>query len=642
MTSLPSAQDALQPAAGSRQAASGGAASALLAAAARIDRGEALAAMDDLALAAADAPAGAERRLLEALVRRAAVAAAAKEAGADGLRAAVEAALALPAAADQYRAAQVLAEALTAVARPQLTDLALALLWPALPGLPRHVHHILLETAFLHGRPGRLLPLWRHLLAGDPGFVPDFWQFRSLARAMVEAGQGPVEAVLADLSAGCGRDELAPLWSVYTALLRQRVWPATLASADLLTDPLHRSRVAECLLGAGRSEGEIAGAAALHARLSADAGGRRLMAARQAAAEARWDDAAALAADPLPEGQTGADLLALRALAEVWTRPPGAAQATLAALRDRPGAPWFIVSRADHIAVTAACVAAGLPPPGRTAAPALARSIGRPRVQGLWVGRRLRWIERAAIRSFLANGWRYQLYAYDAPENLPDGVELLDAEAILPREALFAEGAGSGMHRGSVGAFSDLFRYALLARRGGLWADTDIINLDPFEPDGARFLSTERIDAGQIGLNGAMMAAPAGCPFQRRLLARAEALAEGPMHFTRIGPQLLAQEGVAMGVFAGGTPGYALLPVDFVNPLGWMETGRLLAPASALAERLAGARNLHVYTETWRVIGLSLSEPPAGEGFLPRLARRLEETAARPVPVRALLAEASA
>src|SRR4029434_7249964 len=51
--------------------------------------------------------------------------------------------------------------------------------------------------------------------------------------------------------------------------------------------------------------------------------------------------------------------------------------------------------------------------------------------------------------------------------------------AVLPREQLF-------VHRtsGSLAVFADWFRYRLLAEHGGLWVDTDMVCLRPFDHAG--------------------------------------------------------------------------------------------------------------------------------------------------------------
>lgn len=93
-----------------------------------------------------------------------------------------------------------------------------------------------------------------------------------------------------------------------------------------------------------------------------------------------------------------------------------------------------------------------------------------------WHGSPLSRLERLSIASFLANGHPVDLYAYDDVGAVPAGARVVDAESVLPRDLLFR-------HRrtGSLGVFSDWFRYRLLHERGGIWADADIVCLKPFD-----------------------------------------------------------------------------------------------------------------------------------------------------------------
>jgi hypothetical protein len=210
------------------------------------------------------------------------------------------------------------------------------------------------------------------------------------------------------------------------------------------------------------------------------------------------------------------------------------------------------------------------------------------------------------------------LYAYDDPDNIPKGCEVLDATAIIPAKDVFREGQSSGLHAGSVGAFSDLFRYRLLSKRGGMWTDTDVINLKKYDPDGQRFISTEITDAGLITLNGAIMAAAAGDELVVRAYDRARALlaSNEKMFFTRIGPYLLAEIALELGV---GT--IELMPPSFLSPISWMNTATLLQPYDTVMQRhdFRQAPNVHVYTEMWRTLGLGLDRPPSSDTFLGRL-----------------------
>jgi hypothetical protein len=93
-----------------------------------------------------------------------------------------------------------------------------------------------------------------------------------------------------------------------------------------------------------------------------------------------------------------------------------------------------------------------------------------------WHGPALSRIERMCMSSFVANGHAVKLHVYDPPEGVPQGVTLTDASKILPRERLFKHSES-----GSFAVFADGFRYRLLLELGGLWADTDVVCLRPFE-----------------------------------------------------------------------------------------------------------------------------------------------------------------
>ena len=98
-------------------------------------------------------------------------------------------------------------------------------------------------------------------------------------------------------------------------------------------------------------------------------------------------------------------------------------------------------------------------------------------VQGLWVGGRLSALERLCVRSFCAHGHEFHLYHYDELHNVPQvhGLRLMNAADIVPRETVFTP------RRGRISILSDLFRWELLARKGGWWADMDIVCLRPFD-----------------------------------------------------------------------------------------------------------------------------------------------------------------
>jgi len=90
----------------------------------------------------------------------------------------------------------------------------------------------------------------------------------------------------------------------------------------------------------------------------------------------------------------------------------------------------------------------------------------------LWVFGNLSKIEILCCKSFVKNGYNTILWTYGDITNAPEGVTVKDAREVLPEDKLF-------LTKGSYANFSDLFRYAVLQKFGGLWADTDVIAIKP-------------------------------------------------------------------------------------------------------------------------------------------------------------------
>ena len=119
------------------------------------------------------------------------------------------------------------------------------------------------------------------------------------------------------------------------------------------------------------------------------------------------------------------------------------------------------------------------------------------------------WLERLSAASFLAAGHRVEVYGYEPVAGLPEGVVLKDARDILPREKLvFYKG------KGTPGVFSDYFRASLMAAEKGIWADLDVICLQPLADLPPLVVSYER--PGSI--NGAILRIPADNPLLPAML----------------------------------------------------------------------------------------------------------------------------
>jgi hypothetical protein len=113
-------------------------------------------------------------------------------------------------------------------------------------------------------------------------------------------------------------------------------------------------------------------------------------------------------------------------------------------------------------------------------------------LQTFWTGKPLSRLERAALQSYVNQGYTVDIYTYtpiaDFKKQLPgaatpERIRVHDARTILPESALFEYDG-----RATVGArtdayrflpFSDLFRFTMLHKKGGTWIDLDIFLTRP-------------------------------------------------------------------------------------------------------------------------------------------------------------------
>jgi hypothetical protein len=243
----------------------------------------------------------------------------------------------------------------------------------------------------------------------------------------------------------------------------------------------------------------------------------------------------------------------------------------------------------------------------------------------LWIGERVGRLERACFRSVLAQGHGLRLWCYDPPEGVPDGVDLADAAAILPRERIVAHASGS------VALFANLFRYELQRRGLGLWVDADVYLVAPLE--GLPETLFGRVAGDEI--NTAVLRLPPGSPLLPPLLALYEERSVPPW----LSPgaraaahwRLLSTGRSRLDLMPWGSAGpHALtwlarrhglegwaLPPGLFYPVHWRDADWILDPARSLDEVVTPlTRAVHLWNE--RIKALKEAPAPAGS-FLARL-----------------------
>lgn len=106
-------------------------------------------------------------------------------------------------------------------------------------------------------------------------------------------------------------------------------------------------------------------------------------------------------------------------------------------------------------------------------------------VNSLWIGNSFSLLEMLTMKSFIDNGMLFKLWVYNKnlEHYVPQGVQVCDANEIIEESRVFTYKGGGDCREGSVGGFSDLFRYYLLLKQGGIYVDMDVTCLEPFNFD---------------------------------------------------------------------------------------------------------------------------------------------------------------
>lgn len=239
-------------------------------------------------------------------------------------------------------------------------------------------------------------------------------------------------------------------------------------------------------------------------------------------------------------------------------------------------------------------------------------------VHMLWVAGELCRLGQLSCASFLAHGYDLQLWTYGGLTNAPDDVTLRDAREILPENRIFR------YPNGSLAAFANLFRYAVLARFGGLWSDTDVICLIPAArlrlaaPDG--FLATERVRGQRrVWINNNVIFHPA--PRRGDVIDLAFRFCEGydpaRLEWGDCGPKLLTTLVTQWRALAP-----PLMAARVANPVNYWDCPKaLLSPRTRLGPDTAF---LHCYNEMWRRAGVDTDAPFPPTSLIGRIAARYQ------------------
>ena len=232
-------------------------------------------------------------------------------------------------------------------------------------------------------------------------------------------------------------------------------------------------------------------------------------------------------------------------------------------------------------------------------------------MRSFWHGEPLNAYQLLCLRSFATQGYRVELYSYDPSLAVPDWVERKEASDILPPDRVLRYRSGTGP--GSFAAHTNLFRYALLHRLGGWWADPDVLLLrGDLPPEEIFFAASGQLD--QVSCN--LVKFPSGHPLLADAIARAAAL----------DLELWAQAGSPLLTVLIKQHGLAerRRPRTDSTPIAWFELPMLFDPSRAdeVRDRCAAAYALDLHDEVWRGAGIPFRLAPPEASYIDLALRR--------------------
>lgn len=217
-------------------------------------------------------------------------------------------------------------------------------------------------------------------------------------------------------------------------------------------------------------------------------------------------------------------------------------------------------------------------------------------IRGLWIGDSLSPNELLSIKSYLYHGHNFELWVYNQIRNIPEGVTIRDANAIIPKSEIFL--FSSGKVKKSLAIFSDYFRYKLLYEFGGWWSDMDAICVKPYDFDQEYVIMQEKLrdsNAGKIA-NG-VIKCPATAPVMGYCYENAHKLIQDPknLKWGDTGPTLLSE---AVKKFS--LKEY-VVPSNFFSPVSYIDIPDLFTAKQIPDE----AYSIHLFNEGWKSRSIS-------------------------------------
>ncbi|MCS0493947.1 hypothetical protein NVS89_02480 [Ancylobacter sp. MQZ15Z-1] len=219
-----------------------------------------------------------------------------------------------------------------------------------------------------------------------------------------------------------------------------------------------------------------------------------------------------------------------------------------------------------------------------------------------WARGTLSALDQACLLSFLRRGIDLTLFSYAPLENVPEGIAVEDAAAIVP-EAIGQRIIYNG--RPDVCHFSDFFRYEMMRRRNLTWVDIDVLMIGEGNfADRSNLLIAEE----PRGLNNAIIYI-SDTEVLTTLREEVHKLFDRDLRWGETGPALIERVNRVLGGPIEPTPHVAFYPIDY------QDIWKVLLPEhfDFCASKCDDAVTVHLFNNILTTIGYWKSiAPPAG------------------------------
>jgi hypothetical protein len=253
------------------------------------------------------------------------------------------------------------------------------------------------------------------------------------------------------------------------------------------------------------------------------------------------------------------------------------------------------------------------------------------RLNSLWVGERLGYIENLCLASAIAVGHPFTLYSYtpNILKGLPKGIDLRDAREVMPEEKLVRYSDSGAVQLGA-----NFFRYALLAKDLGYWVDMDFVFLKPLDFKLPYVFGWEY----ENWINNALLRVPSDSDMAHDLCNIPQTNRRPPWYgpkrsllyyWTRLTKGDVRVQDLPWGTFSSGMVTYvakkhavseqAQSPAVFY-PVRWKDARALFGPSEVIEQMIKPeTRAVHMWYS--RLVGL-VDKPPPRDSFVDILCRK--------------------